>query len=214
MVSTFHGIEMGKRSLIAHTQAMNVTSHNLNNMNTEGYSRQVVNLSEYEPIFMPDLTREERPGQLGQGVTTANIVRVRDSLVDNRIVFENKDLGYYEVRNKYLHQMELIYSEPNPSNDPTVINSLRTAFDDFMSGWEDLANHPDESSARTALVERANILSNSVKHHYDQFTDLRGNVDKEIQDRIGEVNQLAVKIAHLNDKILQSETVGDNPNDY
>ncbi len=194
MVSTFHGIEMGKRSLIAHTQAMNVISHNLNNLNTEGYTRQVVNLTEFEPIYMPDLTREERPGQMGQGVTTANIVRVRDALIDNRIIFENKDLGYNEVRNKYLHQMELVYSEPNASNDPTIANTLRTSFDDFMSSWGDLANHPDERGARTVLVEKANILSNSVKHHFDQFTDLRNNADKEIQDRVGEVTSLQSRL--------------------
>ena len=213
MVSTFHGLEMGKRSLIVHTQAMNTTGHNLTNLNTEGYSRQVINLQEYEPIFMPDLTREQRPGQLGQGVEVTNIVRVRDALVDNRIIFENKDLGYYEVRNKYIHQMELVYSEPSASNDPTMVNTMRTAFDDFMSAWEDVANHTDEKSARTVLVERANILTNSVKHHFDQLTDLRGNVDKEIQDRVGEVNLLAKKIAHLNDRILKVEAMGDNPND-
>ena len=54
MVSTFHGIEMGKRSLITHTQAMNVTGQNLNNVNTEGYSRQVIHMNEYEPIYMPE----------------------------------------------------------------------------------------------------------------------------------------------------------------
>jgi flagellar hook-associated protein 1 FlgK len=213
MVSTFHGLEMGKRSLIVHTQAMNTTGHNLTNLNTEGYSRQVVNMQEYEPIYMPDLTREQRPGQLGQGVEVTNIVRVRDALVDNRIIFENKDYGYYDVRNKYIHQMELIYSEPSASNDPSMMNTLRTSFDDFMSSWEDVANHTDEKSARTVLVERANILSNSVKHHFDQLTDLRGNVDKEIQDRVGEVNLLAKKIAHLNDRILKVEAMDDNPND-
>ena len=113
MTSTFHGIEMGKRSLITHTQALNVTGHNLNNLNTEGYSRQKINLEAFEPIFRPDLTREDRAGQLGQGVITANIIRVRDILVDNRLIFEKGNLGFYEVRDKYIHQMELVYAEPS-----------------------------------------------------------------------------------------------------
>ncbi|HOJ63223.1 MAG TPA: flagellar hook-associated protein FlgK [Spirochaetota bacterium] len=213
MVSTFHGIEMGKRSLITHTQATNVTGHNLNNLNTEGYTRQVINLQEYEPIFMPDMTREERAGQMGQGVITQNIVRVRDVLIDNRLIFERKDLGYYEIRNKYIHQMELIYSEPTIYNDSKLTTNLRKAFDDFMSGWQDLANHPDEKSARTVLLERANILTHSVRLHYNQFTDLRNNVDLEIQNRVNEINDIAKKIAHLNDRILRSEAIGDNPND-
>jgi len=83
-----------------------------------------------------------------------------------------------------------------------------------MSAWGDLANHTDEKSARIALVEKANILTNSVRHHYTSFKDIRSNVDMEIQDRVKEVNILSEKIAHLNDKILRSETMKDNPNDW
>ncbi len=213
MTSTFHGIEMGKRSLITNTQALNIVGHNLNNLNTDGYSRQVIHLQAFEPIFMPDLTREERPGQMGQGVITADVVRVRDQLIDNRLIFEYSNFGYFDLRNKYIHQMELVYSEPSVTNDDALINTLRTAFDEFMSSWGDLSNHPDESAARIVLVEKANILTNSVRHHYNQFTDIRNNVDQEIQDRVREINQLAEKIAHLNDRILKVEAMKDNPND-
>jgi flagellar hook-associated protein 1 FlgK len=213
MPSTFHGIEMGKRSLHAHTQALHTTGHNLNNLNTEGYSRQVVHMQAFEPLYVPDLTREDRPGQLGQGGVTASIERIRDALVDNRLIFEGKDLGYYDIRNKYLKQMELVYAEPSASNDPSLVNTLRTSFNDFMSSWQDLGNHPDEQSARIVLVEKANVLSNSIRHHYGQMTDIRNNVEMEVQHTVREINQLAEKIASLNDRILRVETVGDNPND-
>nr|HPO49518.1 flagellar hook-associated protein FlgK [Spirochaetota bacterium] len=206
MVSTFHGIEMGKRSLITHNDAINVTGQNLNNLNTEGYSRQIVKIKEYEPIFMPDMTREERSGQIGQGSITASIERVRDALLDNRLILENKDLGYYEMRNKYLSQVETVYQEPSVYNDPAMVNTLRTAFDDFMSAWGDLSNHTDEKSARIALVEKSNILTNSVRSHFKSFKDIRSNIDMEVQDKVREVNILSEKIAHLNGKILRSET--------
>lgn len=214
MVSTFHGIEMGKRSLITHNDAINVTGQNLNNLNTEGYSRQIVKIKEYEPIFMPDMTREERSGQIGQGSITASIERVRDALLDNRLILENKDLGYYEMRNKYLSQVETVYQEPSVYNDPAMVNTLRTAFDDFMSAWGDLSNHTDEKSARIALVEKSNILTNSVRSHFKSFKDIRSNIDMEVQDKVREVNILSEKIAHLNGKILRSETMKDNPNDW
>ena len=213
MTSTFHGIEMGKRSLITNTQALNVVGHNLNNLNTDGYSRQVIHLQAYEPIFMPDLTREERPGQMGQGVITANVIRVRDLLIDNRLIFEHSNFGYFDIRNKYIQQMELVYSEPSSSNDPSMINTLRTAFNEFMSSWEDISNHPDENAARIALIEKTNILTSSVQHHYNQLSDIRDNVNKEVQDKVIEINQLAQKIAHLNDRILKVEAMKDNPND-
>ena len=44
MSSTFAGIEMGKRGLMAHSQAISTAGHNISNADTEGYSRQRVQL--------------------------------------------------------------------------------------------------------------------------------------------------------------------------
>jgi flagellar hook-associated protein 1 FlgK len=76
-----------------------------------------------------------------------------------------------------------------------------------------VANNPEEKSARTVLVEKANILTNSVQHHFQQMTDIRNNVNMEIEEKVKEVNDLSKKIADLNERILRSEAVGDNPND-
>ena len=213
MISTFHGIEMGKRSLVAHTQAMNVTGQNLNNLNTEGYSRQKIELQTFSPLYIPGLSRENTPGQVGQGVEVATVRRIRDQLVDNRIISSSKDFGYFDMKNKYLHQMQLVYAEPSVYNDPTMYNTLRRGFDEFMNAWSDVANNPEEKSARTVLVEKANILTNSVQHHFQQMTDIRNNVNMEIEEKVKEVNDLSKKIADLNERILRSEAVGDNPND-
>ena len=213
MISTFHGIEMGKRSLVAHTQAMNVTGQNLNNLNTEGYSRQKIELQTFSPLYIPGLSRENTPGQIGQGVEVATVRRIRDQLVDNRIISSSKDFGYFDMKNKYLHQMQLVYAEPSVYNDPMMYNTLRRGFDDFMNAWSDVANNPEEKSARTVLVEKANILTNSVQHHFKEMTDIRNNVNMEIEEKVKEVNDLSQKIAALNERILRSEAVGDNPND-
>ncbi|HBD96179.1 MAG: flagellar hook-associated protein FlgK [Spirochaetes bacterium GWF1_31_7] len=213
MISTFHGLEMGKRSLASHQQAINTTGHNLNNMNTEGYSRQTVKLSTFEPLYVPGLARSETAGQIGQGTTVTSIDRVRDQFIDNRIISAGKDLGFFDMRNKYLQQMEMVYAEPSVYNDPSQYNTLRRAFDEFMSSWSDVANNPDDKAPRNVLVEKANILTNSVRHHFNQMTDIRNNVDIEIKNKVGELNEIASKIAKLNERILKSEAVGDHPND-
>jgi flagellar hook-associated protein 1 FlgK len=68
MQSTFTGIEIGKRSLIAHTQALSTMGHNVSNASVDGYSRQRVHMGAVEPLYMPGLNRENTPGQIGQGV--------------------------------------------------------------------------------------------------------------------------------------------------
>ena len=79
-------IEMGKRAVSAHQQALATTGHNLFNARTPGYSRQRVEFSTYDPIYMPGLNRAERPGQIGQGVIATRIERIRDELLDKRII--------------------------------------------------------------------------------------------------------------------------------
>ena len=58
MGSTFSGIELGKRSIMAHTDAITTAGHNISNASTEGYSRQRVNMKEFDPLYRPDLERE------------------------------------------------------------------------------------------------------------------------------------------------------------
>ena len=93
MSSTFTGIEMGKRSLFAHSQSIQTAGHNLSNSSTEGYSRQRVELKATDPLYRPDLSRAETPGQIGQGVSVESIGRLWDELLDLRIGgLENGDV--------------------------------------------------------------------------------------------------------------------------
>jgi flagellar hook-associated protein 1 FlgK len=85
MQSTFTGIEIGKRSLVSTSQGLTTIGHNLANSSTEGYSRQRVELKAFEPIYAPELNRENTPGQIGQGVMTERIERVHDQILEGRI---------------------------------------------------------------------------------------------------------------------------------
>src|SRR5690349_13061168 len=112
MSSAFSGIELGKRSLIAHTEAMQTVGHNLANAGTEGYSRQRVEFKEMDALYDPALTREERAGQIGQGMDVESVTRVRDELLETRIVASSGGEGYWEARDKYVLMLEKAHNEP------------------------------------------------------------------------------------------------------
>ena len=84
MVSTFHGLELGKRGLMVGQASIATTGHNIANANTKGYSRQQVNT-----ITSPSLdvwtSGTVNPGQLGTGVSIESITRVRDRFLDHNI---------------------------------------------------------------------------------------------------------------------------------
>ena len=155
MPSTFAGIEIGKRSLFAHTQSLYTVGHNISNANVEGYSRQRVELKAMDPIYMPQLNREETPGQLGQGVIVESVKRIKDMLLEARIVSETNAEGYWSTRDRYISMLEEIYLEPTDL-------SVRSLMDEFWVAWQELSLGPEEAATRKVVLERGNTLLNGI----------------------------------------------------
>jgi flagellar hook-associated protein 1 len=206
MQSTFTGIELGKRGLVAHNQGLQTTGHNLTNSSTEGYSRQRVEFGTMEPLYLPQLNREETAGQIGQGVIAVRIERMRDELLDTRIVAQQGGLGYWDTRDKYMALLEQVH------NEPTEV-STRTQMDKFWDAWQELSLHPSELAPREAVVQRGKTLIDSIHEQYRQLSMTRDMVQQDIEIVTAQANDLSRQIARLNEEILKSEAMGDNPND-
>jgi flagellar hook-associated protein 1 FlgK len=206
MGSSFLGIEIAKRGVLAHQTALNTVSNNLSNSSNEDYSRQQVNMKTMHPLYKPALNRESGAGQIGQGPTVASIERIRDEFIDKRIMEESSAMGHYDVRYKFLKQIEQVFNEPG---QPT----LKEKFDGFVRSWNDLALDPASPAAREALVTSSQNMLGFVKDHYGNLDKLRGHVDGLIREKASEINHMAKQIRDLNVEIVKVEAMGDNPND-
>lgn len=206
MLSTFSGIEIGKKGLMANNMGLETTGHNLSNVDTEGYSRQKVNLTSFLPIYDPSANRVEVPGQIGTGVVVEDIQRVRDQAIDDRINYEKGGLGYWEMKQQFLHQIEMIHNEPGKPN-------LRTVMDDYWESWQKVVADPTEKAARLELVQRTKTMTDTFNHTFASLYDLQKGADALVDQRITEINQMADEIASLNVQIVKSEAMGDKPND-
>ena len=206
MGSTFSGIELGKRSIMAQTDAITTAGHNISNANTEGYSRQRVQIKEFDPLYRPDMTRAERPGQIGQGVDVQSITRVRDELLDKRIVAQANQETYWETRSDYYTMLEQIYNEPDDI-------SVRYNMDKFWESWQELSVNPESQASRQAVVTRGQTLTESINQRWESLKGVSDLVDGDITATVAQVNDLARQIAALNAAIVESKGVGDSPND-
>lgn len=206
MPSPFAGIEIGKRSLIGHSLGLNTIGHNLSNASVEGYSRQRIKMKATDPIYMPGLNRELYPGQLGQGMEVSRIERVRDMLLEGRIINETAGEGYWGARDKYVLLLEQIY------NEPTEV-SVRSLMDKFWESWQELSLNPTEVGARTAVLQRGQALIDAIHSRYFRFKETRDMIEGDIRAVVEEVNNLGRGIAALNEQIIKIEALGDNPND-
>ena len=196
MGSTFSGIELGKRSIMANTDAITTAGHNISNANTEGYSRQRVQIKEFSPLYNPDLTRPERPGMIGQGVDVQSINRIRDELLDKRIVAQSNQEGYWQTRSDYYMMLEQIYNEPDDI-------SIRSNMDKFWESWQELSIHPESQAARQAVVTRAETLTDSIKQRWESLKGIGDLIDGDIEATVRQVNSYSEQIADLNAQIVR-----------
>ncbi len=206
MGSTFSGIELGKRSIMAHTDAITTAGHNISNADTEGYSRQRVQIKEFDPLYKPDLERPERPGMIGQGVDVLSINRIRDELLDTRIVAQANQETYWETRSNYYTMLEQIYNEPYDV-------SVRSNMDKFWESWQELSINPESQAARQAVVTRGETLTDSIQQRWESLSGIVDILNGDIEATVKQVNDLTSQIAALNGEIVRSKGMKDNPND-
>lgn len=207
MQSTFSGLEMGKRSLLAHSRGLHTVGHNLSNASVEGYSRQRVQLNATDPLYRPQLNRAETPGQIGQGVDVARIERVKDMLLEGRIIGQASSHGYWATRDKYSLMVEQVY------NEPTEL-SVRNLTDRFWNAWQELSIFPEQASARREVLASGEALVDGIQLRYQSLERIRTMLEDEVQIAVTEVNRITSEIAAINEEILKSEAAGDSPNDW
>ena len=191
---------------MAHTDAITTAGHNISNANTEGYSRQRVQLKEFDPLYKPDLERPERPGMIGQGIDVQSVNRVRDEMLDQRITEQQHYESYWETRSNYYTMIEQIYNEPDDV-------SIRSNMDKFWQSWQELSIHPESTAARQAVVSRGESLTDSIRTKWDNLMGVGNLINSDIEATVKQVNDFTNQIAALNGEIVRSRAMGDNPND-
>ncbi len=206
MPSTFMGIEIARRGIATHQQALTTTGHNISNADNKNYSRQRVDMETMHPLYEPSLNRAGGAGQLGQGPKAGAVERMRDEFVDGRVHNAEQAKSQWETREKYLHQVEVIYNEPSD-------DSLRAQLDRFWQSWQELSQFPEEMSHRELVRTRGREVTFRMRDTFQKLSDLRRQADFEFEVTVGRINDMASQLKDLNDRIMKSQAVGDRPND-
>lgn len=206
MVSTFNGLEVAKRALHTQQSALYTTGHNIANANTEGYTRQRVNMNPTAPYPPAARNRPEIPGQVGSGVEAGSIERVRDRFIDKQYRQENSKAGFYEAKADMMSKMEAILNEPTDEG-------LSQSFDLFWKSLQDLSVNPEDSGARSVVKQRGNALADTFQYIHNSLQGVRANLKSEIGIDNSKVNSLIDQINQLNGQIANVEPHGYVPND-
>ena len=206
MSSTFFGFTIGMRALSVNQQALEITSHNIANINTPGFSKQEAVIKSSSPQSMASLTRSINSGQIGTGVEIEQIRRLRDEYAERQLRSEMQNLGKWECSVDILSQTGIVFSEPGE-------NGLSSVLDAYWNAWKELEANPEDMAKRKILVDKSKMLTNFFQSIDSRLTQLQSGINTEIKNKILEINNYASQISELNKSIKDALTVGDVSND-
>lgn len=203
MPSQFFGLNTAYTGLLASNAALNTTSNNIANVQTEGYSRQQVKQQAANALRV-----FQTYGCAGAGVETLAIERVRDEFYDGKYWDNNAKVGEYGMKEYYMKQIES-YFDDNGSNA-----GFRTVFNQLMdTGIQELLKDPSSATAKAQLVGYAGALAEYFNGVAGNMQKLQKDVNQEIKLKIDEINSVAGEIATLNKQINTIELTGTTANE-
>jgi flagellar hook-associated protein 1 FlgK len=192
-------LDNAARALSAEQLGVEVTGHNLANVNTKGYSRQSVDYVTAYPEPSPW-------GPLGRGVKVQGIERAFDPFITARLNDKSSLLADYQTRSAALQQVATFFNE-------TQDGGLNDLLSQFFAAWHDLANNPTGAGERQTLLSRGLNLAEAVNSRADQLVQERLSLLQQVGPTIDEINSHSARIAELTREIVESEANGHTAND-
>lgn len=201
MASTFFGLTIAYTGLQAAQAAINVTSHNLSNINTDGYTREQA-AQEARDALRTYATY----GTLGSGVDVTAINQIRDSYYDEKYRNNMSNYGEYEAKNNYMTQIQDYLNE-------FILEGYCKEYENFFAAVNQLTITPENESAKDQLVNNSLSLTDYFNTLSTNFRKVQEDANNEIKDAVEHINSLAQNIASLNKQINQIEACYGNAND-
>ena len=186
--------------------SIQTTSHNINNMNTPGYSRQKVEQSAKSAYSNPGYNSSLGPGQLGTGVQATDIVRIRNTFYDFQYRNETHNYGQTSIKYQHYTNMEKIFNEPSDS-------AISSSMSEFFSSWQELSKSPNDEGAKDIVIQNAKYLANNISTVKSKLDQLSSQAEKKLNDDVSEINDMLNQIRDLNKDIKLIQGSGKTPND-
>lgn len=195
-MSSFAMLEIGKRALQANNFGLDVTSSNIANSDTEGYSRRRAIASEARPFAKFGL-------RIGTGVDMESLRSFRQEYLDREVRKANARSASYEMDVLFYDSVETIFQEPTDTNIGEVINKLLYYFDELALQPESIGLRDNLLSMAQTFIERLNSTSNDLYQ-------MRRQANTDLINQVDEANKLIDSIKEYNKAIAISKDPSRN----
>ncbi len=201
MASTFFGLNIATTGLFAAKSGLNTTAHNVANIETRGYCRQVIKQSAARP-----LPTNNKYGMLGSGVDVTEITQMRSQYFDEKYWSNSALFGKFSTRSYFMTEVQSYLNE-------VQLEGFTVTFDKMYDGLQDLSKDPADLTVRTQMINHAQSLCEYFNSLSTNLERVQLDCNYEIKNQVGRINSLSQQIACLTQQINTLEIGGENAND-
>ena len=185
--------------LLAFQRALDVTSNNVANAATPGYSVERVNLTE-------NPAQSSASGYIGSGVNVQSVTRSYDELLAGQVRSSQSSFSSFNTFATQAAQIDNMLSDSS--------TGLTASLQNFVNALQTVANSPSSTAQRQVLLSQAQSLTQQMQNYDSQLSTYSAGVESQITSGVSQINTLASGIANLNGQIASALAgTGQPPND-
>lgn len=193
-------LSMAARAMNVNQINTQTASHNIANVNTDGYSRQRVNVASETP------NKVSGGFSIGNGVKIESITRDVDSFVENQLRQGEGLLSKAKSKHEIMSGIEALFNEPSMSG---INNSMSNMF----NSWSNLSSRPESSVSKLIAVEKTAAFANQLNKTANGLESAKENLSVQMNKDLQDFNQSVSKLSSLNEKIVSLKRTGYETND-
>ncbi len=186
------------QAMLTDQGALAVTSNNIANVNTPGYTREVANLEEAPPAQYGNLN-------FSGGVDLASIQSIRNNILQLRLNQETQSQGKLNTLTDGMNQIQTVFNEASGTG-------LQSLLSNFFNSFQSLSTDPTNTGYRQGVISAAQSLAAGFRQSATTLVQQQQNSDLDVVQTVEQINQITSQIATLNGEIATTGGAGLNTN--
>lgn len=189
------------QALDADQAALNVVANNVANANTPGYTDEIPNWQQDQPVYVNGY-------QVGQGVTETGATSQRDRVLNERIDQQQQLASASSTRLTALNTVQSLFT-PDSGSSTSSAGDIGSDITSFFDSFSSLEANPTDNSLRQNVLSTASTLAGDISNAAASLNAQRSSLDQESAGIASQVNSLTSALAQLNLEIQSTSPNGD-----
>jgi flagellar hook-associated protein 1 len=183
-------------ALDADQSALSIVANNVANANTPGYTQEVANWQENQPVEVGGIS-------YGDGVTETGPTSLRDSVLVARLDQQQQLASASGTRLTALDSVQALFT-PDSGSSTSTAGDIGSDLTSFFNSFASLEANPTDDSLREEVLSSATTLAGDVSNAAASLNSQSAALSEEASGVTSQVNSLTTAIAQLNQQIQTS----------